>query len=76
MIERRPRSSAPAWNAYPTNNARVPISHVVWPANRTSDIGWATEIVGRCSAPFCWSVAATAKRKAATSARPAAMPRP
>ena len=50
----------------------MPSSHIFSPTSRTSDIGSASEIVGRFSAPFCWSAAASAKRNAATSARAAA----
>ena len=47
----------------------VPSSHIVWPARRASVAGSRSEISGRFSAPFCCSVAATANRNAATSAR-------
>ena len=53
----------------------MPISQVLLPARRTIDIGWASEIVGRFSVPFCSRVAASAKKSAAISAKVAAMPR-
>ncbi len=44
-----------------------------WPTSRTSDIGLASETPARLSAPFCCSVAASAKRNAAMSASAAAI---
>ena len=44
-----------------------------WPTRRTSDIGLARETPARLSAPFCCSVAASAKRIDAMSASAAAI---
>src|SRR6476469_639748 len=44
-----------------------------WPTSRTSDIGFASDTPSRLRAPFCWSVAATANRKAAINASVAAI---
>ena len=54
-------------------SASVPSSHIVCPTSLRSDDGWASEIVGRFSAPFCCNVAARAKKNAAISANVAAM---